>query len=308
MAGAFQTSREIFDNPIWQDVIKFRIFFFILGNAVFAEEGVTIQNIHVGRGQFLRSYRNLINDLEYLDNRSIKKYSISVISKKIDQLVKEERLKIESTELGTLFTVVNYAEYQGFERYKKDSENGTRTAREHPENGARTEREQNENNNKNVNKDKNVKKDNKDIKPSTPKNPKRIYSEDELYYRLAKKFHSLALENARESKTAHLIKEPNFQDWADVFRLMLERDKVKESELGSVVKYALSEPFYRTIIFSPKNLRKHYRAILTKMNMGGGGGGKHQRSNAGIPQTSGANEKQPSTVAEDLKRKIANFE
>lgn len=166
MKGAFQTSREIFENPIWRDVIKFRIFFFIVGNAVFAEEGVTIQNIHVKRGQFLRSYRNLVNDLEYLDNRSLKKYSISVISKKIDQLVKEERLKIESTELGTLFTVVNYDEYQGFERYKKESENGARTEREHSENSPRTERERSENNNNNVNKDKNVKKDKKkDIIP-----------------------------------------------------------------------------------------------------------------------------------------------
>jgi hypothetical protein len=165
MKGAFQTSREIFENPIWQDVIKFRIFFFIVGNAVFAEEGVTIQDIHVKRGQFLRSYRNLINDLEYLDNRSLKKYSISVISKKIDQLVKEERLKIESTELGTLFTVVNYDEYQGFERYKTPTENGARTEREHSENSPRTERERSENNNKNVNKDKNVKKDKKDIIP-----------------------------------------------------------------------------------------------------------------------------------------------
>ncbi|MNC70300.1 hypothetical protein D3C75_1210950 [compost metagenome] len=89
---------------------------------------------------------------------------------------------------------------------------------------------------------------------------------------------------------------------------MLERDKVKESELGTVVKYALSEPFYRTIIFSPKNLRKHYRAILTKMNTAGGGHGKHQGNISRLPQTSGTNEKQSATVAEDLKRKIANFE
>ncbi|MNB81411.1 hypothetical protein D3C75_281930 [compost metagenome] len=157
MKGAFQTSREIFENPIWQDVVKFRIFFFIVGNAVFAEEGVTVSGIQVGRGQFLRSYRNLIKDLEYIENRSIKKYSLSVISKKIEQLVKEERLKIEDTELGTLFTVVNYAEYQGFDRYKKESENGERTEKEQRENGVRTEKERSENNNNNVNKDKNDK-------------------------------------------------------------------------------------------------------------------------------------------------------
>lgn len=165
--GAFQTSREIFEHPIWQDIVKFRIFFYIVGNAVYADEGLTISGVHVKRGQFLRSYRNLSKDLEYIENRSIKKYSLSVISKKIEQLVKEERLKIEDTELGTLFTVVNYAQYQGFERYRKGSENGERTEKEQCENGERTERERSENNTNKDNKDKKVKKDKKDIKINT---------------------------------------------------------------------------------------------------------------------------------------------
>lgn len=152
MGGAFQTSREIFNNPIWQDVIKFRLFFYIVGNAVFSEEGVKQGSILVKRGQYLRSYRNLAADLEYLENKTLKRYSISVIKKKIDQLVSEERLKIEETELGTLFTVVNYALYQGFEHYRTHN-------REHCENTPRTLREHSENNNKKVNKDKKVKKD-----------------------------------------------------------------------------------------------------------------------------------------------------
>lgn len=149
MGGAFQTSREIFNNPIWQDVIKFRLFFYIVGNAVFSEEGVKQGSILIKRGQYLRSYRNLAADLEYLDNKSLKRYSISVIKKKIDQLVMEKRLKIEETELGTLFTVVNYALYQGFDHYKTNN-------REQTENGARTVREQSENNNNNVKKVKKV--------------------------------------------------------------------------------------------------------------------------------------------------------
>lgn len=162
-------SRQIFENPIWQDIIKFRLFFFIVGNAVFSESGVRVGSIALQRGQFLRSYRNLSSDLEYLDNRSIKKYSVSVIKKKIDQLVSENRLVVEETELGTLFTVVNYAMYQGFDNYKNVTENKERTEREQSENKAETEQEQNENNNKNVNndkKDKNVLKDNVADAPS----------------------------------------------------------------------------------------------------------------------------------------------
>lgn len=159
MKGAFQTSREIFENPIWNDIPKFRIFFFIVGNAVFSREGIKKGDIHIGRGQFLRSYRNLRSDLEYIENRSVKKYSLSLIKRKVEQLVKEERLKAEDTELGTLFTVVNYALYQGLDNYKNNNENAERTNSERNENNSGTLREQTQNNNKNV---KNVKNDKED--------------------------------------------------------------------------------------------------------------------------------------------------
>lgn len=148
MKGAFQTSREIFENPIWTDVIKFRIFFYIYGNAVFAKEGTRVGDIHLKRGQYLRSYRNLQKDLTYMEKRAFKTYSISTIESKIKQLVKENRIQIESTDYGTLFTVLNYEEYQGFERYQKSSS-------EQQPNSNRTATERHPNNNKNVNKDKN---------------------------------------------------------------------------------------------------------------------------------------------------------
>lgn len=151
--GAFQTSREIFDNSIWTDVVKFRIFFYVYGNAVFAKDGVEVAGIHLKRGQFLRSYRNLQRDLEYTDKRAIKQYSLHTIKNKIDALVKENRIKIESTDYGTLFTVVNYDEYQGFERYEKQFAEQQRNS-----NG--TASEQQRNNNKNDKKEKNEKNNN----------------------------------------------------------------------------------------------------------------------------------------------------
>ncbi len=141
--GAFQTSRNIFENPIWSDIPKFRIFFYIYGNAVFSKEGTVTAGMKLKRGQFLRSYRNLQEDLEYVENRSIKKYSLSVIKRKVDSLVEENRLKIEDTELGTLFTVVNYESYQGLDNYKSDN-------LERRKNADGTESERSENNNKNV--------------------------------------------------------------------------------------------------------------------------------------------------------------
>ncbi|PPA70068.1 hypothetical protein [Jeotgalibacillus proteolyticus] len=120
--GAFMISREIFDNDIWEDPIKLRIFLFLVGKAVFAEEGKRVAGVDLKRGQYLRSYRNLIEDLSYKENRSVKKISLSTLHRKLDALVKEDRLKVEETPLGTIFTVVNYSTYQNFDHYKKPKE------------------------------------------------------------------------------------------------------------------------------------------------------------------------------------------
>ena len=140
--GAFLMSREIFDSYIYTDVTKFRIFFHIIGHAVFAEEGVKKGNVHIKRGQYLRSLRNLREDLVYFENNSEKMYSLSTLNRKIGELVEEERIIVENTKLGTLFTVVNYAKYQDFEYYiggnLEQQKNGKRTVKEQKKNSKRT--------------------------------------------------------------------------------------------------------------------------------------------------------------------------
>ena len=136
MAGAFQTSRDIFDNPIWQNIVEFRLFFLIYGSAAF-KDGVKAGNIVLKRGQWVRSYRNLQSDLEYIENRSIKKYSLSTINRAVENLVKQNRIIVKQCELGTLFEVVNYSKYQDLQNYRNNIENAERTE---------TERRQNNNN------------------------------------------------------------------------------------------------------------------------------------------------------------------
>lgn len=122
MAGAFQTSRELFENPIWKNIVEFRLFFLIYGKAIFAEEGVRIaDDLFLNRGEWCRSTRKLQEDLTYIENRQIKTYSTSVIHRAIVSLVKAQRLCTRMHELGTVFTVVNYEQYQGFERYRKSN-------------------------------------------------------------------------------------------------------------------------------------------------------------------------------------------
>jgi len=163
--GVFQTDREIFSNPVWKNVLKFRLFFFIYGNAVYLEAGKDYSSMHINRGQLLKSYRKLQEGLEYIENRSIKQYSLSQIKKAIDELIDEKRLTKFDTELGTLFTVCNYEEYQGFERFNNEN-------LERRKNGERTEKERRKNNNK---KDKNDKKDNNNIYTQNFEKAYKIY-------------------------------------------------------------------------------------------------------------------------------------
>lgn len=247
--GAFQTSREIFENPIWTDVVKFRLFFYIYGNAVFAKDGTMVANIHLKRGQFLRSYRNLANDLSYMEKRSFKNYSISTIKAKVEQLVKENRIEIEPTDYGTLFTVVNYDEYQGFERYSNLSS-------EQQPNGARTATERQPNNNKNV---KNDKKEN-----TSPTSAKPKYGPDDVPYKIA----SHLLNAIRENNPKFSLRNDDrkLQSWANDIRLAHERDGRDYGLLDKMVTWCQNDSFWKTNILSGAKLRKQYDQMAMRAN------------------------------------------
>lgn len=255
--GAFQTSREIFENPIWTDVVKFRIFFYIYGNAVFANDGTTVAGIHLKRGQYLRSYRNLQKDLVYLDKKAFKQYSLSTIKDKVDQLVKEGRIRIESTDYGTLFTVVNYEEYQGFDNYRN-------TFAEQQPNGTRTVTEQYPNNNNNVNNDNNVKNVN-----NSPRNTrkKRVYADDDPNKKLAKLLFKLISKNQS-------IQDPDFDKWANTIRLTIEADKRTGKEVQEMIVWSSQSDFWSGVILSPTSLRKNFDKMAAQKN-------KQKKSNRG---------------------------
>ncbi|EAC8456628.1 hypothetical protein GPA33_12750 [Listeria monocytogenes] len=243
MKGAFQMSREIFENDIWSDVIKFRLFFYIVGNAVFSENGVMKGGIQIGRGQYLRSFRNLREDLLYYDNNAEKFYSLSTIKEKIDELVREERLEITTTKLGTLFTVRNYALYQDLNNYSG-------TSSERLPNSHRTATEQPPNNKKNVKKDKN---DNKD-------NNKRQNKFDEVHLSLANLLFEMIKSNNPEEKN------PDIEKWAHDLRIMIEQDKREPEKVKNAIIWSQKNDFWCGVIKSPKSLRKNYDQMATQRN------------------------------------------
>ncbi|OEH53144.1 hypothetical protein AQ616_17850 [Oceanobacillus sp. E9] len=145
MTTWFKVYREIFDSDLWHDVTTFRVFIYLIGKASF-KDGFKYKGITLDKGQYIRSYRKLADDLSYKEGRGYKKYSLNTIKRCVQKLVDAERLNVKETELGTLFTILNYAKYQDLEDSNESKENAqseeVRTNSERKENEDRTKGEQ----------------------------------------------------------------------------------------------------------------------------------------------------------------------
>ncbi|EFV74460.1 hypothetical protein HMPREF1013_05340 [Bacillus sp. 2_A_57_CT2] len=145
MQGWFKLHRELFETDLWHDVSTFRLFLYLISQASH-KDGIKTKGIELKRGQYIRSYRKLAEDLSYKEGRGYKKYSLSTIKSCVNKLIESERVNVKETEVGTLFTIVNYAKYQEVEGEKGESpntQNGeVRTNSELTPNEVRTNSEQ----------------------------------------------------------------------------------------------------------------------------------------------------------------------
>lgn len=61
-------------------------------------------------------------------------------------------------------------------------------------------------------------------------------------------------------------KEPNFDNWANEFRLMRERDNREPQEIKDVIDWCQADPFWQGNILSPKKLREKFDQLTIQMN------------------------------------------
>jgi len=122
--GWFKVHREMFESDIWADVTTFRLFIFLIGQASH-EDDYRHRGMILNKGQWVRSYRKLADDLSYKEGRGFKKYSLSTIKSCVNKLVNAERISVSEVELGTLFTIVNYEKYQQSSVGSPNAVNGT---------------------------------------------------------------------------------------------------------------------------------------------------------------------------------------
>lgn len=114
MQGWIKLHRKVLENDLWNDITTFRLFLLLLLRATH-KDGVKIKSISLKRGQYLRSYSRLVEDLEYKEKRGLKKVSKSTVLRSVKKLIEAGMVSVYETKYGTLFTITKYEEYQGSE-------------------------------------------------------------------------------------------------------------------------------------------------------------------------------------------------
>ncbi|MFY0166596.1 hypothetical protein P3K79_24410 [Bacillus anthracis] len=64
----------------------------------------------------------------------------------------------------------------------------------------------------------------------------------------------------------HKQKEPNFDSWANDFRLIREKDNRELQEIKDVIDWCQADPFWQGNILSPKKLREKFDQLTIQMN------------------------------------------
>lgn len=231
MQGWISLHRKIMNNPVWQDPYYFKLWIYCLLKASHQKHEQLIGNqlIQLKSGQFIIGRQVLERDF----NKGMKpKLKLSEISlwRYLNNLEKWGMLNIKKTNKYSVITINKWDEHQQNEQQM---------------NNKRTTDEQQMNTNNNVN---NV--NNKDS------SPKRVYDEDSIHYKLAKKLYSNILNNN------HGYKHPNLQSWANDVRLMMERDNRTEEQITYLIDWCQKDSFWKTNILSPSKLREKFDQLI----------------------------------------------
>lgn len=118
MSTWIKLHRKILDNEIWNDITTFRLFTYLLLRAEY-KDGRIINGVELKRGQYLRSYSKLGEDLSYKEGRGYKRVSKSAISRSINKLLANAMISVNETDSGTVFTIEKYEDYQGSDASSK---------------------------------------------------------------------------------------------------------------------------------------------------------------------------------------------
>jgi len=257
MAGWLKLHRDLKDKAIWknstpeQKAILISILMEV--NYLPSEWEWKGEKFIVQPGQTIKSLQT-IADLAGV--------TIQNVRTAIARFEKYEFLTNESTKTGRLITIVNWGLYQGEgEPPNKPTNKEPTKSQQRPNKDLTTieERKKEENNTISSclkfplgNSDENV------------SNDKRFYDANNKYYKAAFWLSKQVYENTpRKMKP---VTEAQLQNWANTFRLMEERDRISQDDIGEVLVWAVNHDFWKTVILSAGSFRDKYNQLVLQMS------------------------------------------
>lgn len=190
-------------------------------------------------GQHATSLRHIAKGVGYYEGLKWKEPNPKTIKTILDWLEKQGMITVKGNTLGTVVTVVNWQLYQK-EIVKGNSE---RITDKHLLDTNKKKQEELKN-------DEEEKKKPKELKTFLP---------DSIEYRASEYLWGKILANNPDAK------KPNIQSWSREMDLIMRVDKRSQSDLGKVIDFCQSDPFWKSNILSPKKLREKYDQLKSKM-------------------------------------------
>ena len=243
--GWVRLHRSIMDNWIWFNETFSRgqawLDLILLANH---KDNKTMHNgnlVTVKRGAKITSVRQL--SLRW-------KWSTTKVKKFLDTLQADNMIDYKSDGKKTVYTIVNYELYQGFDEEESNTEitqknNRSKTEKKQKNNRSKTEKKQKKTNNN----DNNINNDNKDSQQNK-------FADDSLEIKLSKYlFTRIRLSDEK-------AKVPNFQTWAKSIDYLIRLDKREPQEIEQVIDFATSDNFWKANILSTYKLREKYQTLL----------------------------------------------
>ncbi|MGF2616352.1 DNA helicase [Rossellomorea vietnamensis] len=122
MTGWIKFNRSTIESPIWGSPFTLRLLLLLSCRAL-QKEFMYVEEVKVHRGQYLRSYSRLAEDLQYVENGNLRIPSKNTIKLSVDRLRKYGLISTEETKIGTLFTLLeNDGDFSALENGRTEDE------------------------------------------------------------------------------------------------------------------------------------------------------------------------------------------
>lgn len=246
--GWLKLHRKLQDSDIFNDPDLLRLWLLCLMKASHSSREVMVQGekVELEPGQFLTGRSALYDDYNKdLPNKHVVKDT--TLWNRLKKLESMGSLTIESlpTRKASVITLNNWEEHQTEETKKTPKRTKKEEDPEIMSEFLKTGEESKD----------------LDLLPEKDekKKGKRIYTKEDIEYNLSARLFYWILQNNPKAK------KPNPQKWADVIRLMIERDNREPEDIKAVIDWSQNDDFWMSNILSTDKLRKQFDTLYMQM-------------------------------------------